>query len=160
MTEPAKPPTPDQFRALDANEEVEADEPSAVEALKNDLKEMIDRAAALGSSPTPDVIWSFVTNEFLPYMESLTQEVGEMDEALQEVVEEMPEALHGESAAVFAGVITSGRVLINELAKRAGNDARLLAAIQEWRKLATKGEALLEEITIVVESPDADQEPT
>jgi hypothetical protein len=117
---------------------------------------MIGRSTALGPSPPPDIMWGFVVNELLPYLESLTQEVGEMDEALQEVVEEMPEALHGESAAVFAGIITSGRVLINELANRAGNDTRLQAAIREWRKIATKGEALLEEITIVVSSEDAE----
>lgn len=134
----------------------EDDAPSGVETLKGDLQGILERFHA-GTDRSAEALWNLLGNEVFPFLESLTNEMGEMDETLEEVAEGMPEALHAETSAVFVGIIASGRVLIADLARRIGNtEPKLSAAIREWRKLAQEGEQILQNVTVVVED---DEEP-
>lgn len=132
----------------------EDDAPSGVETLRSDLQGIQERFRA-GTDRSAEALWNLLGDEIFPFLESLTNEMGEMDEALEEVAEGMPEALHAETSAVFVGIIASGRVLIADLARRIGNtEPKLSAAIREWRKLAQEGEQILQNVTVVVEEED------
>lgn len=117
----------------------------SIEQLQGDLQQVVEAATAIVS---PDAILPFLQNNLFPWLESMTEEMAEMDSAIEEAYHEMPDVLHSESAEVFAGIIASGTVLVAELRRRVGNDQRLLAMAKEWTQLAAKGKEILEEITI------------
>jgi hypothetical protein len=121
----------------------------SIEQLKTDLKQVIQACPA-----DPAEIPGYLQNYLLSWLEATCDEIGEMDDAIENLVHESEDILHSDNAAMFAGVITSGMVLATELAARAGNDQRLLKVIKEFRALAKQASDVLEEITI----PDDDEE--
>jgi len=130
----------------------------SIEQLQQDLKQVAEAAKALaGPLVTPSEIAVFLRDNLVPLIESHIGESAEMDESIYGLVQEAEDVLHEDNAAVFAGIITSGAVLVTELGHRAGNDQRLLKLIKEWRALAKQGEQILEDITIP-DDPEADAE--
>ncbi len=126
----------------------------SMETLMADLAEITKSAGALTSGPD---VAAFMQANLLPWLSSFTEEVSEMDEAIEDIVHESPEVLHTESGAVFAAIITSGLQIATELATRAGQDQRLLAIIREFRKACVQGKDLLEEI-VIPDDPDDDDD--
>lgn len=130
----------------------------SIEQLKADWDMVKQRAAEKFKTPaltTSSEIAQFMTEDFLPWTEAFLDEVAEIDESVGDLVVKQEDVLHEDSAEVFAGLITSGRVLIGtELRARCGNDRRLLKAIDEWMSLSQDGEAILNDVTI----PDPDDE--
>ena len=123
----------------------------SIETLKQDLQQV---TAAIASTTLIDFS-TFMQSQLLPWLESLVDEVSEMDESIEDLVHQSVEVLHTESAEVFAGLIAGGAMIATELLTRAGDDKRLIAMVKEWRALATQGKAILEEIVI----PDDEEEP-
>lgn len=119
----------------------------SIEQLKEDLKAVI---SALPSGPltTAAEMSAYLKNNLLPFMESAVGELEEMDGTIEDLVTQAQDVIHEETAKVFAGIITSGLILVNELRARIGNDRRLLDACKEWENLAKQGSELLEDITI------------
>jgi hypothetical protein len=132
----------------------------SIDESKTDLQKII---TALTSTPpaTALELTSFLQDNLLPWLEALTHEVGEMDQAIEDLVHESVDVLHSENAAVFAGVVAGGLALATELATRIGGDQRLLAVIRDFRRLAVQAKEILEEIVIPddeEDGPDEDDE--
>ena len=125
----------------------------SIETLKHDLKQITERAAAMSTGAE---VAAFLRDELLSWLDSLIDEVGEMDASIEDVVHQSVDVLHEESAQVFAGIITSGTVIAAELQTRVGNDRRLLEVIREFRVLTKQGTEILNEI--VIPDDDGDDE--
>jgi hypothetical protein len=129
----------------------------SLEQSKTDLKQIV---SALTSTPptTALEVTSFLQDNLLPWLEALTNEVGEMDQAIEDLVHESVDVLHSENGAVFAGVVAGGLALATELATRIGNDQRLLAVIRDFRQLAGQAKEILEEIVIPDDEDDEEDD--
>lgn len=131
----------------------------SIETLQDDLKEIIKRAApGPERDESPTGAWSFMADNVLPWLETLIDEVGEMDAAIYAAVHGTEDVLHTESAQVFVGLIASGAVLIRELETRIGNDQRILGLIREYKTVSKEATALLQEITVPDDEDDQDDE--
>lgn len=130
----------------------------SIEQLQADLEQV---ATACPTGPlvsAPDVA-DFLRNNLIPFIAAHVGETSEMDEAIDNLVHQEPDILHEETAGVFASIITSGRVLADELYKRIGTDQRLRALIKEYRDLAAKGSEILDEITVMDPEDPEEEEP-
>lgn len=124
----------------------------SIETLKQDLR---DNVAHLNSiDPTAPALMGHLQNSLWPFLESLCEELDEMDESLEDVVHQSADVLHTDTAEVFAAIIAGGAVVAAELRKRVGNDAKLLAVIKEFNENLAQGREILAEITL----PDAEGE--
>jgi hypothetical protein len=108
----------------------------------------------IGPTTTALEVGSFLRDELLPFAETLVGEIGEMDEAIDDLVHQTPDVLHTESATVFASVLAAGSAIAAELRTRAGNDARLLRALREFDALVKEAKVILDDIVI----SDTDEE--
>jgi hypothetical protein len=125
--------------------------------LQADLKELMGRLLAEPPATTPAlVLW--LQDNLLPWLQSQSEELGEMDEAIESIIHDSVDVLHPESGAVFAGIITSGLAIATELAARAGNDQRILTVVKEFRVLAVQGKEILEEIVLDDEDDEDDED--
>jgi ABC-type transporter Mla subunit MlaD len=106
---------------------------------------------------TAGALGAYLKNDLVPFLSAVTTELEEVDGSVGDLVQRAAEVLHEESAAVFAGIITSGAVLINELKTRIGSDRRLQDAIKEWESLAKEGTQILDEIVFPYEPEDEDE---
>ena len=123
--------------------------------LQEDLQ-AISKAIPDGPLVSAAELRDYIRNNLVPFLSAQVSEVEEMDGAISDIVNQSEDVLHQESAEVFIAIITSGLLLINELATRIGNDQRLLAAIKEWKKVAKRGEEIVNDITI---PDDEDEDP-
>lgn len=128
----------------------------SIEQLQEDLKALASRIPT-GPLVTPAELAAYLKNDLVPFLSAVTTELEEVDGSVADLVQRAAEVLHEESAAVFAGIITSGAVLIAELKTRIGSDRRLQEAIKEWESLAKEGTQILEEITFPYEPEDDDE---
>ena len=128
----------------------------SIETLKQDLKQvtLAIQKDALGPLVSAEDLAKFLRDNLLPWLEAAAEEVGEMDESIEDLVHQTPDVLHTDSSELFASVIAGGILLVNELRTRVGNDGRLLKLIREWTVQAKQAGELLEDITI----PDEDGE--
>lgn len=156
MTEPNPNPPDDD----DDDDEDEDDGPSDIEQLKADVEGIQLRADA-ATDTSAEGAWAFIRQEIVPFLAALTKEVADIDTVLQEMVEEMPDSLQPETAAVFAGIIASGKVIAAELGKRIGNtEPRISQMLREFRGNLDKGAKILDEITVEVPADPAPGAPT
>jgi hypothetical protein len=125
----------------------------SMEQLREDLKQVAGRLPTGPLTSAADLA-GYLRNDLLPFVATMTDEIGEIDESVEDLVHQTPDALHEETSAVFAGIIASGVILANELKTRVGTDKRLLDLIKEFLALAKQGEEILEEITIPDPEPD------
>ena len=151
MSEP-NPNPPDEDD--DDDEEDEEEGPSDIEQLKEEIKG-IQLRVDTATDTSADGAWAAIRQEIIPFLAALTKEVADIDTVIQEVVEEMPDSLQPETAAVFAGIIASGKVIAAELGKRIGNtEPRISQLLREFRGNLDKGAKILEEITVEVATED------
>lgn len=125
----------------------------SLEQLRQDFKLV---AAAIPSSP--EALGRFMADNLIPWLDGLLTEIGEQDEAIEDLVNHSADVLHEESAEVFAGIIAGGRAIAAELKTRAPTDRRILKLCSEYLELCTEGQALLEDITYIDPDPDADSD--
>lgn len=130
----------------------------SIDTLRQDLRDIINAAPKGGALATADDAVQFMRANLLPFLESLLDEVGEMDDSIEDIVHQSVDVLHADSAAVFAGIIEGGATLITELKTRCSGDARLLSMIKDWENLANQGREILEEIVIPEDEDDEDGE--
>jgi hypothetical protein len=127
--------------------------------LKSDLKEIVGKAKGFaGKLTTANDVVSFFSSDLLPWLESLVEEFGEVDEAVADLMDGAPDTLHEDTADTFASIITTGLVLATELEKRATGEPKVLEAISKFRELCEDGSNVLGEITVPDEDEDEDQE--
>lgn len=127
----------------------------SIESLKDDLKRMTERVTGMVEGES---VLAFLRDHLVPCLETVGDEMDEMDEAIEDIVHDAPDVLHTDSAAVFAAVIASGLTIAGELLTRVGDDRRLIALIREFRAKCAEGKEILEEITIA-EAEEGDEEP-
>ncbi len=128
----------------------------SIETLKQDLKENLASLASIEA--TPEALKAHLQNSLWPFFEAALDEMDEIDGAVQDMLEEMPDMIHEETAEVFAQIITKGIALMAELRKRAGNDPRILKLVKEWSELAAQGTEILEETTLPDGEDDEDED--
>ncbi len=134
----------------------------SIEQLKEDLNAVVS-AVPFGPLVTPQELGAYLKDNLVPFIASAVDELEEIDSSVEDLVHQSVDVLHEETAEVFAGIITSGVVMANELLSRAGNDQRIIALVREWKKVAAQGEEILTEITIpdpLADSDDLDDEET
>lgn len=128
----------------------------SIETLKKDLKDVV---AAFPTSPvSTEELASYVRGNVLPLMENFVEEIGEMDDAIADVVHQAADVLHGENAAVFAGIIEGAAELVGKLGEAATNNPVLIQKIRAWEELAQQGREILEEIVIDDAEDDVEDE--
>lgn len=127
-----------------------------IEQLKQDLSDMIKRMPD-GPLVSAADMRKYMADDMLPFLVTLVDEVGEMDDTIDTLAHQSEDILHSESAAVFAGLIVAGRTLMAELKKRAAKEPELLAQIGAWSALSEQAERLLEDITLEEEEEESDE---
>lgn len=128
----------------------------SIETLKSDLDDIVKSANEL-QQPQPDV-FAWLTNHLLPWTQSLTEEVAEMDKAIQDLVDESVDVLHSDSAELFARIIAGGAKMAAELRTRVGDDRRVLKEVADYVALLGQGKSLLEEIYIADDEEEEEGE--
>ncbi len=123
-----------------------------IEQLKEDLEGVVSRCPS-GPLTTAAEMAKYQKDDLLPILSGILEEISDMDAALGAVVEQSEDLLHEESAAVFAGIIESGRLLAKEIQSRPVTP-ELQKLVEQFLAQADEGEALLDEITY--ESPPED----
>ena len=129
----------------------------SIEQLRDDLKANL--ASVKTVDPTnPIAVMGHLKNTLWPFLESLVDELTEIDESVAELVDGVDEVLTFESGKVFAGIIAGGLVMTQMLEAQAAADPKIRAAINEWKSLAEQGGEILDEITLPEGYDDEDAE--
>jgi len=131
----------------------------SIEQLKADLKAITERLA-IDPPNSVTAMGAFLQESLLPWLESSTDELEDMDENIEDLVHQSADILHADSADVLATVVAGGIALATELGKRVGNDAKWLRAIKEYRSVADRAKEILEEATIVDDDEEDDEDVT
>lgn len=126
----------------------------SLEDLQADLAANMAEAKNLSALSSIGDIANHLNNTLWPFVQNVVAEQAEMDTALRDMYENSEDILQYETGKQLATTIGGAMTLVNELEARAGGDARLLAAIKEWRAHAKESSELLEDITL----PDADDD--
>jgi hypothetical protein len=132
----------------------------SIESLKQDFATIVMTSAPRATPERPVEaadIAAFLNNNLLPWLENATEELGGIDEVVEDLVHQTPDVLHTENAELFAGLIVAGRVLMAELKARIGTDQRVGNLIKEWNALANEAMTVIDEILIPDEEDDEDE---
>jgi hypothetical protein len=123
----------------------------SIETLKADLQSII-KSTAFGSTENVETflinVRSLITDQLFPWLENVANEIGELDETVEDIVHQTAEVLHSDTSDMFAAVIAGAAPLMLELEKRAAGEPGVLNAIKEWRELANEASQVLDDITI------------
>ncbi len=97
--------------------------------------------------------------DFWAFQENVITEIEDLDGTVRDLYDNAEDLLQPETSAVFAAIIAGGLGLINELEKRlTPADAKIRAAISEFKKLAKEGGEILVEVTIPDDDDDDEEE--
>lgn len=132
----------------------------SIESLKQDFATVM--ASAPKATPMVPVeagdLSSFLHNNLLPWLENVTEELGSIDEVVEDLVHQTPDVLHTENAELFASLIVTGRTLMTELKQRIGTDQRVGKLIKEWTAMADEAMTVIEDIVIPDEEDDEEED--
>lgn len=132
----------------------------SIDTLRQDLKQILESIPEGPLTAAADVA-AYLRNNLVPFVSNVVDELSAVDDCVGALVNEAEDILHEDNAEVFAGIITSGKVLVGELRIRVGGDRRVLALIREYEILAAKGVQILDDIVVPDdddEDPDPDEE--
>lgn len=132
----------------------------SIEDLKADLAANLKEAHTLGSGLATAVdIANHLKNFLWPFIENVVSELEDLDEGLGDLYHGAEDILQPETGALFATVVAGATGLIGELEKRlTPADAKILAGIKEWRRLAKETEAVLQEIVVTPAEGEDEEE--
>ncbi len=132
----------------------------SIDDLKADLSTNMAQAKMLGPMSTVGDIANHINNVLWPFVENAVNEIEDIDEITSDLYHGAEDILQPETGALFATVIAGGAGLVSELEKRLVQpaDAKLLAAIREWKRLAAEAGTVLSEIVVVAAEGDDDEE--
>jgi hypothetical protein len=135
----------------------------SIETLQEDLKANVAAARDLTVLSSIDDIAKHLKNTLWPFMESMVEQIEDLDGCVEDLLNHTEDILQPETGAQFLVTINGGLGLMGELKKRLGpgDDPKILAAIAEFEKNANDMIGTLTEITIPVEDdedPDADED--
>ena len=123
-----------------------------IESLRGDLKHNLK---ALEGAPLPVEVKKYLKATLWPFLESLVDGVSALDavqdeqgDAIDELIEESGELLHGETATDLIEVLTMGGELVAELKKRILPGDPLLARIEDFGLRAAKAMEKIAEISV------------
>jgi hypothetical protein len=129
----------------------------SIGTLKQDLEQVVSSIPQGPLATTADVA-DYLRNNLVPFVSNVVDELSEVDDCIGALVNEAEDILHEDNAEVFAGIITSGKVLVSELRIRVGNDKRVLALIREYEILTAKGVQILADIVVPDDEEDDEDE--
>ena len=118
----------------------------SLDDLRSDLKRNIVEAKACS---TVEGLRDHMVNTLWPTLEALLDEVDEIDEAVADLVDQNPDYLNPETAAIFAAHVQSSQALSADLRKRAVGDDVTLKRLDAHDQLSAQVAALLGEITML-----------
>jgi ABC-type transporter Mla subunit MlaD len=124
----------------------------SVNQLKSDLARNIRSL-----SGTADVT-AHLRDTLWPWLESLLDEIGEIDEAVGELVDQAEDFLQPDTAAIFANVIQACAALAGELRKRAPGDQALAMSLAQADQIVQAAAAKLAEITGLSDGDEDDED--
>lgn len=138
----------------------------SIDQLRKDMKESAEAlnqlAGGLGKPPpTPTAIVEFLRNTMWPTMEAAVDELGQLDECVEDIYNASEDILQPETAQLFAALVVAGRVMAAELAKRLTNtaaDAEAKAIVDGFLEMASAAERAIQEITVPETDDDEDDE--
>jgi hypothetical protein len=123
--------------------------------LKANLASVKDMIPELTTSA--DIV-RHLKSTFWPFVENLVAEIDDIDDCVAEIAEGS-NVLQEDTAQTFAGLITSGAVLVGELKRRLGpDDEKMVVMIQEYERLAATAGRLLEDIVMATDDDDDDED--
>lgn len=128
-----------------------------IETLRNDLHDIKTALPELGD---PTKVW--VSRTLLPFLESMVDQLSEIDESILDLVEQTEDILQPETAGVFAIVIQGCLATISHLGKRLKKTAEDAALAKELARLKTaciQARELLVQITVAPEEPEDPNAP-
>jgi hypothetical protein len=136
----------------------------SLEDLEADLTTNLAAAAQLlGPLVTASDIAKHLNETMWPFVVNVVTELKEVDETVADLYHGAEDILQPETAKVFAAVIAvASGLILGELKRRLDpnkpSEAKLLAAIKEWARLAHEAGETLEEITVVPAEGGEDEE--
>lgn len=130
-----------------------------IDTLRDDLKANMMALKDLNALSSNEDIIKHLKNVLWPYMESMVDQIEDVDGCVEDLLNHAEDILQPETGALFLAVITGAVSLANELkARLTPADTKLAAAIAELEKNANEATAVLTEITIPVEDDEEDDE--
>ncbi len=130
----------------------------SIDELHTDHDALTDRIANLLLKPDVNLkdVLLFMKNDLVPLQGSIIEEMGEMDDALEEMYERSEDTLTRESAGILAVPLALGAELAAELERRLGPaDTAWAQRIQLFRSAVETAGALMEQITVDVNADAA-----
>jgi len=123
----------------------------SMDTLREDLAANLKVVAAMKPELTTSTeLAKHLRQVFWPFVESLVEELGDVDNCVGDLLEGAEDILQPETGAVFAGIIVAGRALAGKLRELvpAGTDATLDQSLEGYLALTEQGEAILSEIVV------------
>lgn len=132
----------------------------SVETLKADLTANMRDLASLTAMASPEEIVNHLKNSLWPFLEALTEELGEVDDCVADMIEGADDILQPETAEVFSAIIAGGIACAAALRARITreSDPALSKVVDEFEKNLKDGEAILREIVIDTGEPLGDED--
>lgn len=131
----------------------------SIEDLEGDLARNITDFATTTFLTANDV-QKYLGDTLWPFLQNMVAEVRDQDNCISDLVNEADDVLQPDTAGIFAAVIISSKMMMQELVMRltkSPKDAELKTKLAQIRPIITKAEETLEEITIF---PEEDEEQT
>lgn len=133
-----------------------------IESLRGDLKHNLK---ALEGAPLPAEVKKYLKGTLWPFLEAMVDGVSALDtvvdeqgEAIDELIEEADELLHGETATELVEVLTLAGVLAAALKTKTLPGDPLLAQIEEFGIRSAKVMEKIAEISVDDPPPEDDNE--
>lgn len=125
----------------------------SVETLKADLKSNLETLRLMVPGvASPDELVRHLKDTLWPMLESIVEEVAEIDDCMNDIVSGAEDILQPETAEVFAGIIAGALAVAAALKMKVGNDTeedrQLRKVIGELEANCRAGEELLKDVVI------------
>jgi hypothetical protein len=135
----------------------------SIEQLRKDMKESTAALAQLcstpGKPPTVEGLAGFIHLTMWPTLESVVDELGDVDGCVEDLLNASEDILQPETAQLFAALVVAGRGMAAELSKRlTAADAETRQLVAGFLELATAAEAAISEITVPEDDDDDDDD--
>jgi len=130
----------------------------SIETLRHDLSECMQEARALTGASTIAELVTHLQLTLWPLLASMSDELADIDEGLGDLYEGAEDILQPDTGRHLLALIAGAGVLVGELEKRVGNDQKILLAIREWKALAKRMAATVQEVTIDETESDEEDE--
>lgn len=126
-----------------------------------DLEANLAEATKLNELAQASDLVKHLKNTLWPFLQTLVEEVTQIDQVVEDIVHEADDILQPETAEVFAALIVACRAMVTEFTPRVdrAKEPKIFQGLQILAQLCNKAESTLDEVTVPPEDEeDGDDE--